>query len=129
MVNSIKPDDMSRAIGDILQTFNHTVLTATDEAAIDAAKKTVKELKATSPRRSGKYAKGWTYKKEKSGACIVYNKARPQLTHLLEKGHPVKGRGKTVTGQARAFPHIADAEETAEKTFIAELKNKIQKGN
>lgn len=129
MANSIRPDDMSRAIGDILQTFNHTVLTATDEAAIDAAKKTVKDLKAHSPKRSGKYAKGWTYKKEKNGSCIVYNKARPQLTHLLEHGHPVKGRGKVATGTARAFPHIADAEQTAEKTFITELTNKIQKGN
>lgn len=126
---SINPENLSAEIGAIMQTFNHTVVTATDEAAVQAAKKAVKELKATSPRRSGKYAKGWTYKKQKSGSCVVYNKARPQLTHLLEKGHPVKGRGKTVTGTARAFPHIADAEETAEKTFETYLKNKIEKGN
>lgn len=128
-MNSINPDDMGRAIGDILQTFNHSVVTITDEAAIDAAKKAVKELKAKSPKRSGKYARGWTYKKEKSGSCIVYNKARPQLTHLLEHGHPVKGRGKVASGSARAFPHIADAEQTAEKTFITYLTQKIQKGN
>ena len=128
-MGSINADHLSAEIGAIMQTFNHTVVTITDEAAIQAAKKTVKELKATSPRRSGKYAKGWTYKKEKSGSCIVYNRSRPQLTHLLEKGHPVKGRGKTVTGQARAFPHIADAEETAEKTFTTYLKDKIEKGS
>lgn len=128
-MSSINAENLSAEIGEILQTFNHKVVTVTDEAAVEAAKKAVKELKATSPRRSGKYAKGWTYKKEKSGSCIVYNRSRPQLTHLLEKGHPVKGRGKTVTGTARAFPHIADAEETAEKAFTTYLTQKIEKGN
>ena len=128
-MSSINAENLSAEIGEILQTFNHKVVTVTDEAAVEAAKKAVKELKATSPRRSGKYAKGWTYKKEKSGSCIVYNRSRPQLTHLLEKGHPVKGRGKTVTGTARAFPLIADAEETAEKAFTTYLTQNIEKGN
>lgn len=125
---SINPDELGGEIAQILQTFNHKVVTAADQAAIEAAKNTVKELKITSPERTGQYARGWTYKKEKNGTTIVYNRSSPGLTHLLEHGHPISSGGRIV-GHARAKPHIAAAEEHAATAFEHFLKTNIEKGN
>lgn len=125
---TITPDELTGEILEIMQTFNHNVTTAADQAAVDAAKNAVKELKITSPERTGKYARGWTYKKDKTGSVTVYNRARPGLTHLLEHGHPIRGRGKTATGYAKPKPHIAAAEQHAITAFEHYLKTRIEKG-
>lgn len=122
---TIKPEQLENELGAILQTFNHTVITATDEACVQTAKDTVKQLKQTSPGR-GNYAKSWTYKKEKSGAAIVYSK-KPGLPHLLEYGHRIVRRGK-VYGRVKAYPHIAAAEAQAAADFEKHLKENIEKG-
>lgn len=126
---TISPDELTGEIFEIMQTFNHTVVTAADQAAVDAAKNAIKELRITSPSRTGKYARGWTYKKDKSGSVTIYNKARPGLTHLLEHGHPIRGRGKTATGYAKPKPHISAAETHAITAFEHYLKTRIEKGD
>ena len=128
MSRAITPDQLPGEIAEILQTFNHNVVTVADEAAVEAAKKAVKELNSISPKRSGTYAKGWTYKKDKTGSVTVYNRVRPGLTHLLEHGHPLR-RGGRVVGNVSARPHIAEVEQTSAEDFENLLKEKIQKGN
>lgn len=127
----VRPDELAGAVLEVLQTFNHNVVTAADEAAVEAAKNAVKELRITSPRRTGKYERGWTYRKEKSGKVIVYNRARPWLTHLLENGHPIhgtRGDNSDVSGYSKPRPHIAPAEQHAITAFEHFLKEKIEKG-
>jgi hypothetical protein len=61
-------------------------------------KKLAKELKEKSPKRTGKYAKGWrsTVRKESAvGAEVVVHNKIYRLTHLLEKGHAKRGGGKS----------------------------------
>ena len=123
------PDNFAAELSEVIQTFNHSVVTAADEAAVEAAKNAVRELKITSPEKSGKYARGWTYKKEKKGSVIVYNRARPWLTHLLEYGHPIGGTGTTARGHAQAKPHIEAAERHAATAFEHFLQQKINKGD
>ena len=82
-----------------------------DEVGKEAAQK----LRQTSPKNpkgkhSGRYAKGWTYEKGKrtrnySAVDIVRNKTDPQLTHLLEYGHPLVRNGKVV-GNVDEREHI-----------------------
>lgn len=82
-----------------------------DEVGKEAAQK----LRQTSPKNpkgkhSGRYAKGWTYEKGKrtrnnSAVGIVRNKTDPQLTHLLEYGHPLVRNGKVV-GNVEEREHI-----------------------
>jgi hypothetical protein len=98
-----------------------------DEVGKEAAKK----LKKTSPvnpkgKQSGRYAKGWTYEKGKKyrgkAVGVVRNKTDPQLTHILEYGHPLVRNGKVV-GNVEAKEHIRPVAD-----WVAEeIENKLTK--
>lgn len=122
--------DLSKEIGDILQTFNHSVETATDKAAVEAGKLAVKELKGkTRGVHTWKvYPKGWTIKKMKNGTVYVWNAKSYRLTHLLEKGHKTNyktGRYGSHT-KTRAFPHIAPVELMVQQQFPQLIDKNIQ---
>lgn len=111
-----------KAINDILKEYAEDTNDVLQDTIPIIGKKVVSELKKKSPKRTGKYAKGWTLKQEKerlSISAIAYNKDRYQLTHLLEKGHANRGGGRT---QGR--PHIKPVEDK----FVKETLNKIKKG-
>lgn len=93
-----------------------------------AAKAAIKELNQTSPKKTGEYAKGWKSKTTptRTGSeTVVYNGDKPGLAHLLEFGHPVVVGGRKV-GQAKAHPHLAAAQETANKVYEEELQKLIE---
>ena len=87
----------------------------------------VAELKQTSPRghsRRKVYQRGWKKDRDRIDRglggvrVVIYNKNKPTLTHLLERGHKVVMGGSLlsgghVVGHARAFPHIKKAKEHA----------------
>ena len=93
-----------------------------DPSKIDL-EETKKMVQSASPTDSGGYKKGWTAKKIKDSASktevVVYNRSKPGLTHLLEKGHAKRGGGRV-----EAKVHIAPAESYA----ISQLEDKIVKG-
>ncbi len=98
---------------------------ATDDlkAAVKKAGTTVrKQIQATAPSDTGKYAKSWSVKKTKETSnsleVTVYSKNRYQLAHLLEFGHAKRGGGR-VAGRA----HIAPAEQAG----IEELEKEIER--
>jgi hypothetical protein len=114
--------DGSANMGSLAKTINESlqaVGVAVDEdmQAVfdDVGKEAVKKLKSSSPvnekgKHSGRYAKGWTYERGKKaknhkGSGVVRNKTDPQLTHLLEYGHPLVRNGKVV-GNVSAKEHI-----------------------
>lgn len=112
-----------------LEVYVHEVQIACDEAAKEAAEKTMRELKAASPKRkrgkSAGYSRGWKVKrKEESGlkSFIVYNNKLPGLTHLLEYGHAKVGGG----GRTKANPHIKDAADSGEQFFVQEVKRRLR---
>ena len=76
----------------------------------EVAEDTVSNLKQTSPKKTGKYAKSW--KVTKKGTKYIVHAKPPyhRLTHLLERGH-AKVNGGRVPGKV----HIAPAEEKAPK--------------
>ena len=81
----------------------------------EVGKEAAQMLRKTSPvnpkgKHSGRYAKGWTYERGKrgngqKGSGVVRNKTDPQLTHILEYGHPLVRNGKVV-GHVEAREHI-----------------------
>lgn len=123
---SINVDDISKEIERSIKEYTEDVKAGIEQAKIEVAKKAVKELKQTSPRRTkGKdsYADGWARKKSK-GAQIIYNKNKPSLTHLLEKGH-----AKRNGGRVNGIPHIEPAEQKANDEFQNRVEWVIKNGN
>lgn len=113
----IKVDELAGEIVLAIRAYTEDVSEAIDQAARDTAKAMAKDLRETSPKDTGEYAKGWTYRKEAPGSYRVYNKKKPQLTHLLEHGHAKRGGGR-VEGR----PHIKPAEDR----YVPEFEKKVQ---
>jgi hypothetical protein len=116
--------NLNKAVNDMLETYCSEVAEVVDEALPKVGQDAVKELKQTSPNRTGDYAKGWAKKVEKErlgSRLIVYNKTRYQLTHLLEKGHAKVGGG-FVPGK----PHIKPAQDKAEKKAMDLIEEGIK---
>ena len=81
----------------------------------DVGKEAARKLRETSPeneqgKQRGRYKRGWVYEsgrrtKSQKASGVVRNKTDPQLTHLLEYGHPIVRNG-TVVGQSPEIEHI-----------------------
>lgn len=113
----IKVDDLAGEIVLAIQAYTEDVSEAIDQAARDTAKAMAKDLRETSPKDTGEYAKGWTHRKEAPGSYRVYNKKKPQLTHLLEHGHAKAGGGRV-----EGIPHIKPAKDR----YVPEFEKKVQ---
>lgn len=114
-------DSLAAEISKALQTYTSEVTEGLEEAKTKVSKNAVKQLKSTSPKNTGKYAKGWRVKKVGT-AQVIYNATRGSLTHLLEKGH-AKVNGGRVSGK----PHIRPAEQVAIKEYISEVEKVIKR--
>lgn len=101
--------DFAAEIRKVLREYTTAVQLDVNKAVEKCARGMVKELKATSPKRSGLYGRDWecrfTDYAEGDKQAVVYNEGCYQLTHLLEKGHKKRG-GK---GAVKAYVHIAPA--------------------
>ena len=113
----IKVDELAGEIVLAIQAYTEDVSEAIDQAARDTAKAMAKDLRETSPKDTGEYAKSWTYRKEAPGSYRVYNKKKPQLTHLLEHGHAKAGGGRV-----KGIPHIKPAQDR----YVPEFEKKVQ---
>ena len=121
-----KASELDKVVMEELDDFVGLCVENIQEAANDAAKWAAKELKRTSPKRSGDYAKEWKVdrKKLRTGThTVVYNKGLYMLSHLLEYGHPTGNGGRT---EGKVF--IKPVETEANKRFEAELKRRIENG-
>ena len=120
----VSVDGLADAVMEGLEEYNKL---ATDKvkAAVKKAGTTVrKEISSTAPRRSGKYAESWrsktTAESSTSMQVTVYSPSRYMLAHLLEHGHALRNGGR-----ARAFPHIAPAEEVGEKQLTTDIERAL----
>ncbi|MEK3997908.1 HK97 gp10 family phage protein [Bacillus sp. FSL K6-2822] len=113
-------NDLTNEIARELQRYANVVEEDVEEAQEKVANNLVDELQQKSPKNTGKYRKGWR-KKKVGNAIVVHNALKPQLTHLLEKGH-AKANGGRVPAQV----HIAPAEEKAINEFTALVERAVQ---
>ena len=116
MADVVKVDDLAGEIVLAVRTYTEEVGEAIEEAVKETAQALATDLRETSPKDTGEYAKGWTARKEGPGRYVVYNKKKPQLTHLLEHGHAKAGGGRV-----EGIPHIKPAEER----HVPQLERKI----
>lgn len=97
-------DKFAEEMKQILDQYRKNCESALAHSEERMAKAAVKKLKATSPKKSGTYAKSW-FKKKVGKKFIVANE-KYQLTHLLENGHELIYMGKATGRRVKAYPHI-----------------------
>ena len=121
---SIRVDELADAVAEALGEYRDDVAEELKASVKDAAKVIVEELKKTSPKDTGDYAKGWrsttAFESDSDIRVQVHNKTDYQLTHLLEDGfaHVAGGR---VQGQ----PHIGPAADNASERLDKDVKVRI----
>ena len=117
----IKVSDLAQAVAQELADYSQDVTDGVKKEVKQVAKDVVAELKQTSPRNTGDYAKGWKsrveYESPEDIRVRVYNSKKPQLTHLLENGH-----AKQNGGRVNGIPHIGPAEQRAEDSLEGKVK-------
>lgn len=117
----IKVSDLAQAVAQELADYSQDVTDGVKKEVKQVAKDVVTELKQTSPRNSGDYAKGWKsrveYESPEDIRVRVYNSKKPQLTHLLENGH-----AKQNGGRVNGIPHIGPEEQRAEDSLEGKVK-------
>ena len=116
----VKIKGLSNEIVKALADYKDEVNKGIEIEKENVAKKAVKILKETSPKNSGKYAKGWKVS-DISGKKVVHNKTDYQLTHLLEHGY-----AKVNGGRVAAKPHIRPVEEKVIKEFVEGVEKVIK---
>lgn len=119
-MTSIRLNELTKEVTKALQQYTDEVEKGIEEAGTKVAKNTVKNLKKTSPKETGSYAKGWRVAKVK-GKRIIHNKTDYQLTHLLENGH-AKANG----GRVAARVHIRPAEQKAIEEYVEEVEKVVR---
>ena len=119
--------NLEKAVKDILQDYSVEVSKAAAEAVTEVSKEATKKLRQTSPKRSGKYGKGWASKVEKTATtaeATVYGKTGTyQLAHLLEHGHARRGGGRKVDG----IVHIKPVEDWAISEVEKRIREKVER--
>ena len=130
MSNSIKPDELQKAIQEYLTEYVEDIEEGVKDTTDTLTKEAVKDLKQESPRGQGTrdkpYYKGWTKQKGKTNkgrdTIKIHNKTNYQLTHLLEFEHATRNGKKT-----KAQPHIRTIEEKYNKLYEQSITTVIKR--
>lgn len=120
-MNSITPETLGNALADAFSQFAGELTAELEDGLSEIGKNTAKKVRSLSPEKSGKYRRGWKVSKEKyrgSFTVTVHNK-QYSLVHLLENGH----LNRDGTSRARAVPHVAPAQQDAERQVDELLQN------
>ena len=125
MSDRVRVDQMADEIMKGLMEYANLATEEMKAAVKDAGKLAKEEISATAPKDTGKYAKSWTSKVTAEYAdgiqVTVHSPKKYQLAHLLEHGHAKRGGGRT-----SAQPHIAPAEEKAERKLEEDIKRALE---
>jgi len=102
---------LADAVMDAMLEYTGEVEEAIPQIVDSTADAMVREIRAAAPKRTGKYAKGWTVRqlgertRSREGyAKLVCNPKRYSIAHLVEYGHAKRNCGR-VSGK----PHIRPA--------------------
>lgn len=116
-------DDLASVIEKELTTYAKETTDVMREVVEEVTDDAVDTLKVTSPKRRGKYARGWKSKTTtdtNTALTKTIHNGTPGLTHLLEDGH-AKQNGGRVEGRK----HIAPVEKKAIASFEDKLRQKL----
>ena len=126
MGQNVSIENFPQAVKRELEEYVNMTSAEVKKLVEEVSEDTRKEIMANAPVDTGKYKKSWKATKTKETATSltmeVHSDKRYRLTHLLEKGHAKRGGGRT-----KAIPHIAPAEELAEKELLQAVERSLKK--
>lgn len=116
-------DDLTKQITDAMKQYTEAVSEEIEASLEAVGKESASKLKHTSPKRSGKYRRGWTVKvfRENGEISVVVHNRDYRLTHLLEHGHKTRNGGRS-----KAIPHIAPVEDWAEAEAMKAIEKAVK---
>ncbi|WP_449459979.1 HK97 gp10 family phage protein [Streptococcus suis] len=120
---TIPIDELSSIIEEELADYLDLTVDHVRQVVDEVTQEAVQELKDSSPRKSGRYARGWTSKiveDSPTGVTKVIHNRVASLTHLLENGHATRGGGRVA-----GIRHIAPVEEKAILKIEKGLREKL----
>lgn len=121
---SIDVNNMAAEIAQALTEYDQEVSDRVKKIVDAESKEAVNQLKETSPKRTGAYAKSWrqknSYEDSRTKRNTVYNKDYYQLTHLLEYGHASRKGGRV-----KAIEHIAPIEQRIAERIQKQIEQEI----
>lgn len=128
MSEVVNVDELSEAIGGLLDNYNREVINATKFEAKKHMDTLVKETKNTAPKKTGKYKRAITSRKEWEnplGVEYVWYVKAPhyRLSHLLEYGHAKRNGGRT-----KAFHFIQNATDPIVDSYVKAVEEVIKNG-
>lgn len=123
---STKIGNLSGELAKQFKIYSNEIADEVNAKSLELAKSAVKKLKETSPKDTGFYSKAWkiktkTYVYRKNQVHTIHNTTRH--SHLLEKGHALRGGGR-----AKAKPHIAPVEKEIIAEFVDAVEQIIKSG-
>lgn len=124
-------DEAMEALQDILLEYGDEAGKVIDAAIVDTAKEAQVMVSRLSPRSSGSggalghYADGWEVEITRPAfgrmEAEIYQSKKPQLAHLLEKGHAKRGGHGRVDG----IPHISTAQNSANAHLVTSVIQRL----
>lgn len=123
---SVSVERMADEIAKMLTEYEAAIVKNVDASGKAVADKGAKQLRQTSPKRTGKYTKSWGVTREDSSfgenaKYIIHNKKHYRVAHLLEHGH-VMANGK----RTKAIPHIKPVEEQVIREYEKKVGEAIE---
>lgn len=126
MGKSVDVSGLYNAIETELAKYSQEVADQIKKDVQEVAKECLEEIKQKSPKRTGKYRRGWraevVYESNEDIRIVVHNKTSWQLAHLLELGH-----AKVNGGRVEGRPHIGPAEQRAKKSLLEKAKVAVRR--
>lgn len=129
MANTIKPEDLGKAITEELTIYHRSIVTLLNEAGREAVDKLRKLTKATAPRASGSFRRHIAVAEEQATAAgdkrfLWYVKPPDhRLTHLLVHGHATRSGGRT-----KGDPFLHNALDAVLPEYEDKVKEALQNG-
>lgn len=113
----------------ILDAYDAEVQKIADATMESVADEAVKQLKVKSPRKSGKYRRGWKCIKEIQHGVktfIICNPSNAYKTHLLNNGHVIRNKYGAY-GRKQGDNHIGLVADWANQEAESRIKRELSK--
>ena len=121
MAIKVNANNLSVVLEKTLSEYTQNVRAGVKKDVHDVAIQCRDEIKEKAPVDTGKYKAGWSVRTAFESADDireeVYNRSKPEITHLLENGH-----AKVNGGRVEGKPHIRPAEEHAEQELLRRVE-------